>query len=188
LSEVLNSKVTSIEEGGFSRRRVVKGVAWSVPVVVTAIAAPAAAASGPTFSISFGPKGPITVVKANGSANPRNGQGPASLTFQNTSGAAVTGTVGIAPTGASTGTVRAGIAVKSLAGGSVGTPTFNASHASTASFTLTGSQPAERAITFYYVDGNGQSAPISGQIYTYTVTLTVGATTVVFPDLTMTIP
>jgi hypothetical protein len=47
LSEVLNAEVTSGEERGFSRRRVVKGVAWSVPVIVTAIAAPAAAASPP---------------------------------------------------------------------------------------------------------------------------------------------
>ncbi len=41
MSEVLNAEVTSNDgHGGFSRRRVAKGVAWSVPVIVTAIAAP----------------------------------------------------------------------------------------------------------------------------------------------------
>jgi hypothetical protein len=49
LSEVLNDEVTSSEEAGFSRRRVVKGVAWSVPVIVAAVGAPPASASpGPT--------------------------------------------------------------------------------------------------------------------------------------------
>jgi hypothetical protein len=49
LSEVLNEKVTSGEENGFSRRRVMAGVAWSVPVILTTVAAPPASASpGPT--------------------------------------------------------------------------------------------------------------------------------------------
>lgn len=47
LSEVLTPEVSnSVENTGFSRRRVVAGVAWSLPVIVTAVAAPAAAASG----------------------------------------------------------------------------------------------------------------------------------------------
>ena len=46
MSEVLHAKVTESEKHGISRRRVVAGVAWSLPVIATAIAAPAAAASG----------------------------------------------------------------------------------------------------------------------------------------------
>ena len=48
MSEVLNEQVGQEEKGGISRRRVAAGVAWSLPVIATAIAAPAAAASGPT--------------------------------------------------------------------------------------------------------------------------------------------
>ncbi|MDE8668132.1 hypothetical protein PY310_05980 [Pseudarthrobacter sp. H3Y2-7] len=45
----MNDEVTSSEEAVFSRRRVVKGVAWSVPVIVAAVGAPPASASpGPT--------------------------------------------------------------------------------------------------------------------------------------------
>lgn len=51
MSEVLNAEGTSSEEAGISRRRVAKGVAWTLPVIATAIAAPAAAASpGPVAS------------------------------------------------------------------------------------------------------------------------------------------
>jgi hypothetical protein len=64
LSEVLNTEVTSNDEGGFSRRRVVKGVAWSVPVIATAIAAPAAAASGIVASVVLGAAVPITLAGA----------------------------------------------------------------------------------------------------------------------------
>jgi hypothetical protein len=44
LSEILNDQIDS-KESGFSRRRVVKGVAWSVPVILTTAAAPPASAS-----------------------------------------------------------------------------------------------------------------------------------------------
>ncbi|MCT9625590.1 hypothetical protein HWD94_10685 [Pseudarthrobacter equi] len=48
LSEILNEEPES-RESGFSRRRVVKGVAWSVPVIMTTVAVPPASASpGPT--------------------------------------------------------------------------------------------------------------------------------------------
>ena len=48
LTEILNDELDT-NEGGFSRRRVVKGVAWTLPVLVTAVGAPPASASpGPT--------------------------------------------------------------------------------------------------------------------------------------------
>ena len=43
MSEIADQNV---KKAGVDRRRVIKGVAWSVPVIVTAIAAPAASASG----------------------------------------------------------------------------------------------------------------------------------------------
>lgn len=183
MSEVLNANVTSSEENSFSRRRVVKGVAWSLPVIATAIAAPAAAAS-PTFSITAGASGPITISKEQGTGSTRGGQGPSVLTVQNNSGATLTGTIGIVPA-VNSGAVNSGIAVKSLTGGTVGAATFSATHVSTASFSIPVGQPANRAISFYYVDGKGQSAPTVGQKYTFTLTLTVGSTVVVIPGITM---
>lgn len=134
-----------------------------------------------------GPLGPISFSRQQGAAGIRNGQGPSILIVQNTSGAAQTVTIGIVPT-VSSGTVRTGIAVQTITGGSVGTARFDANHASTASITITGDQPTARAISFYYVDGKGQSVPTSGQKYTFTMTLTMASTTVVIPGITMDIP
>lgn len=187
MSEVLNAEVTSSEEGGLSRRRIVKGVAWSVPVIVTAIAAPAAAASPPpTFSIAFGPEAAITISKATGQGNTRSGKGPSKLDVQNNTGGSLTGTISITPTAASTGQVGAAIAVKTLTGATFGTFTFDNANASTATITLTGTTPADRTISFYYVDRS--PAPVKEQIYTYTVTITVNGVTSTYPGFTMTIP
>ena len=46
-------KSLAAPKASFDRRAVVKGAAWSVPVIAAAIAAPAAAASGPTYSAAF---------------------------------------------------------------------------------------------------------------------------------------
>lgn len=64
LSEVLNAEVTSNEKGGFSRRRVMKGVAWTVPVIVAAVGAPPAAASpGPVAaSATLAAPSAVTVI------------------------------------------------------------------------------------------------------------------------------
>lgn len=64
MSEVSNEKVTSSEENSFSRRRVVAGVAWSLPVIATAIAAPAAAASGIPATVTLRAPAPITLTGA----------------------------------------------------------------------------------------------------------------------------
>ncbi|MDQ0767963.1 hypothetical protein QF031_000712 [Pseudarthrobacter defluvii] len=75
MSEVLNAEIEGTEESGFSRRRVVAGVAWSLPVIATAIAAPAAAASpGPTPTATpasgYSVNGPQNIVStATGGAN-----------------------------------------------------------------------------------------------------------------------
>ncbi|MGX5714879.1 hypothetical protein [Arthrobacter sp. MAHUQ-56] len=56
LSEVLNANEDVKEKGGISRRRVAAGVAWSVPVILTTVAAPPASASpGPTPTVTATP-------------------------------------------------------------------------------------------------------------------------------------
>ncbi|WP_052259897.1 hypothetical protein [Pseudarthrobacter phenanthrenivorans] len=185
LSEVLNADVDGKEENGFSRRRVVAGVAWSLPVIATAIAAPAAAASG-SLSITAGPIGNINFSKQQGSAGTRSGQGPSVLTIQNTHTTAQTVTVGIVGT-VSTGTVATGIAVKSLGGNTVSAATFNG-FSSTATITVAPNQSATQAISFYYSDGTGQSKVVSGQKYTFTMTLTAGASNFTISGITMVIP
>lgn len=186
MSEVLNAEVTSSEEAGFSRRRVVKGVAWSVPVIVTAIAAPAAAASPvpTTLSIAFAEAVPntISIAKDKGSGLVRTGQGPSKLIVQNASGT-VSGTISIAATGSVDG--RAWVGVKNLTNGTLGTASLGAAHTSTISYTLTGSQSAEHPITFYYVDDT-KPGPVAGDI-TFTVTVTVDGSTAraIYPNLVM---
>lgn len=191
MSEVLNAEVTSSEEGGLSRRRIVKGVAWSVPVIVTAIAAPAAAASGPTpaFSVASGVAVGISISKqqAQGSGILRTGQGPLNVVIRNTSGGTVTGSIGIVAT-VDTGTVGTGLAVKTLDGATLGTPSFSSTHVSTSTFSITGDRATDRPISFFYVDGTGKAAPVTGQKYTFTVTFTVGSVSYVLPTtVTLTI-
>lgn len=72
MSEVLNEEVTSNEKGGISRRRVVKGVAWSVPVLVAAVGAPPAAASpGPVAaSATLAAPSAVTVIGATSLSGP----------------------------------------------------------------------------------------------------------------------
>ena len=98
LSEVLNAEVTSSEEGGFSRRRVVKGVAWSVPVIVTAIAAPAAAASGGATATFIGGTANIpSTTQPNGNGHLRSNVAvPVTLSLASLAG--VTGLINVVMT------------------------------------------------------------------------------------------
>ncbi|MDQ0824585.1 hypothetical protein QFZ60_000758 [Arthrobacter sp. B2I5] len=186
MSEVLNADVDGKEENGFSRRRVVAGVAWSLPVIATAIAAPAAAASG-ALTLAASPIVTINISKQQGASGTRTGQGPATLTIQNTFATAQTVTVGIVPT-VDKGAIATGIAVKSLNGNVVNAATFNSAYASTATITISANQSAAQAISFYYLDGTGQAKVTSGQTYTFTMTLTAGSSTFVIPGIKMVIP
>lgn len=194
LSEVLNAEITNNEEGGLSRRRVVKGAAWSMPVIAAAIAAPAASASGgtptPTFSVASGAAATITISKQQGQGTgvARTGLGPLNVVIRNTSGGTVTGTIGITAT-VDKGAVGTGLAVKTLDGVTLGTPSFSTGHVSTSTFSITGDRATDRAISFFYADGTGKGAPVSGQKYTFTVTFTVGAAGYALPTpVTLTIP
>lgn len=185
MSEVLNADVDSREENGFSRRRVVAGVAWSLPVIATAIAAPAAAASG-SITMAAGTFSTISFSKQQGASGTRSGQGPATLTIQNTFATAQTVTVGIIPS-VDRGTIATGIALKSLSGNTINPASFNG-FSSTATISVAPNQSAAQAVSFYYLDGTGQAKVASGQKYTFTMTLTAGSSTFVIPGITMVIP
>lgn len=101
LSEALNETVDKSEENGFSRRRVVKGVAWSLPVLVTAIGVPPASASpGPTPAPTTSAKlelvgGGTTLFRigsgGSGNGNQRTGVCPSLIRITNTGTGLVTG-------------------------------------------------------------------------------------------------
>jgi hypothetical protein len=168
LSDVLNTRVTSSEEGGFSRRRVVKGVAWSLPVIATAIAAPAAAASPPpaTGKIEvlwdFAPNSAVTLVQSGKETQVnmnRAGTGPLSYYLRNTTAAdsgAIQGSITITPQG--TGTASAGI--YSFTMGNL-TNAKMTSNVFSADFSLAGGVPRGSMVTFpmvFYYTGNKNTA------------------------------
>ena len=102
MSEVLNAEVDGREQkGGLSRRRVAAGVAWSVPVIATAIAAPAAAASPLRVSALLDPNSAIKFVlstKAGAPGQARDGSGPKGFYVKNSGGVAtgaVTGKISV---------------------------------------------------------------------------------------------
>lgn len=180
LSEALNSKVTSIEEGGFSRRRVVKGVAWSVPVVVTAIAAPAAAASGPTGKIEalldFASLEAATFVQSGRETVPgqnRTGKGPIAFHLKNSSGApsgAIAGTITI--TSAVTTDPRVGI--NTFTGGTLTEKTLPTATAFSAKFSLAGGVANGATVSFpmdFYYTGTSKTAG-AGKQFNLTISFT----------------
>ncbi|WP_104138121.1 hypothetical protein [Arthrobacter sp. ZGTC131] len=178
MSEVLNAKVTNSDENaGFSRRRVVKGVAWSVPVIVTAIAAPAAAASGLHATAGLvGAGSTVALVSSagTGSGTNRTGAGPTAFQIQNAGGAIngpISGTITITPVG----TVGAGLGVQSILPAALAAPSYSAAHAYSASFTYTAGvasgQTANLPIQFQYETVN--PLPKKGLVYSYDMTMTV---------------
>ena len=193
LTEILNEGAVA-KESGVSRRRVVAGVAWTVPVILTTVAAPPASASpGPTptatFSTAFdGPVLPISIARhnSNGVGTARSGEGPTKLIVQNASGP-VSGSIIVAPTGALDSRVWVGVKTLGPNNATLGATTFGAAHTSTTTYSLTGSQSAEYPITFQYLD-DSKPGPVAGQV-TFTVTVTVNGSEVrgVYPALKMTV-
>lgn len=167
LSEVLNAKVTS-EEGGISRRKVAKGVAWSVPVIVTAIAAPAAAASPPpTFGKievlwDIDASQAVTLVRLGHQTKPdmnRPGTGPKAFYFRNTTAAGsgvIAGSITVTPSSA--GSALAGVdtfTTVSLTNKKVTSGVFSAD------FSLASGVANGSVVTFpmgFYYDGGPQIA------------------------------
>jgi hypothetical protein len=99
--DFINDEAGAKHEGGFSRRGVVKGVAWSVPVILTTAAAPPASAS------QVSPSGFFTDTKQDMAAAGNSGNGnrrsglllPSKLTLNNLTNVTgkVTVTVTITP-------------------------------------------------------------------------------------------
>ncbi|MFC7850172.1 hypothetical protein ACFUTU_17015 [Arthrobacter sp. NPDC057388] len=176
MSEVLHAEALATEENsGLSRRRVVAGVAWSLPVIVTAVAAPAAAsASGVSAAVSFvGSATTFYKAGGGGGGTERTGAGPTGFQIQNSGGAitgAISGTINITPEG----TVTAGIGVQSISQASVSGPSYSATQASTGSFTYSSGIPAGGTasfpIQFQYAATNGIPNKVT---YSYVMTMTV---------------
>jgi hypothetical protein len=165
---------------------VVAGVAWSLPVIVTAVAAPAAAsASGVGVIASLVGAGSNVTYFASagtGSGTNRAGTGPTALQLQNKGGAinsAISGTVNITlvsmtPTGNSA-TVSAGAGVQSISPATLASPSYSASHAYNGTFTyaggLTSGQTLNFPLQFQFESVN--PGPKNGEIHSYSLTLTV---------------
>jgi uncharacterized membrane protein AbrB (regulator of aidB expression) len=182
LSEVLNAKVISNENSGVSRRRVVAGVAWSLPVIATAIAAPAAAASGIPASVTMGAIGTSTAV---GSAGSLAVQAP--TTFDVQTGTAFTGssvsyTITIQSV-ASDQNSRVEITATSPAG------TGSSTSGKVTTFTgVLSTSPGNHTLQVALA-GFKYTNPNKAGTYTYTVTLTVSVSaTPVVSTLTITFP
>lgn len=92
------SEINSSAEpkASFDRRSVMKGAAWSVPVIAAAIAAPAAAASAPTGTTTASIVASSTTQTVTGTPEVL-GTGPKGFTIS-TTGAAISGTASVSIT------------------------------------------------------------------------------------------
>ncbi|MDV8147011.1 hypothetical protein [Arthrobacter sp. B10-11] len=163
MSEVLNAEVTSSEEGGLSRRRIVKGAAWSMPVIAAAIAAPAASASGgTTTATSAATLGTgityVQLTKETLANMNRSGNGPVSFQVVN-SGASFNGpvSIGITITPDVAGGADPGVGVQTFPNGTVTAPSMSAAKVFTASYAYSGGLPSQGTVTFplsFYYTGN----------------------------------
>ena len=111
------TKGLSAPKASFDRRSVVKGAAWSVPVIAAAIAAPAASASETTATAAFGPIGNVTY---KGSPT-KTGTAPTSFIIQNSAGAAINGNVTVKLTITPTTSGAPGTGIGAVTGGVVTT-------------------------------------------------------------------
>lgn len=175
MSEVQNVESTASEEkGGLSRRKVVAGVAWS-SVIVTAVAAPAVAASGVSVTMELlGAGSPVSYLpsKGTGAGTNRNGTGPTALQMHN-KGAAITrpitGTINITPVG----TVGAGAGVQSITPAALASSSYSASHAYNGSFTYTAGIASGQMVNFPIQFQFESVNPSPNKALSYTLTITV---------------
>jgi len=174
LSEVLNEEIGK-EENGFSRRRVVAGVAWSLPVIATAIAAPAAAASPPPISATatWANGTPTQYSKIGGGGTKYNGTAPATLSLKNTGTSSFTGTVSVNITLAPEGTVLVGIGVESLAPAATSAVASFTQHTSKTSFSYTGTIGAGATLNFSALYNYETVNPKPSAAYSFVMTTSV---------------
>ncbi|MGC0236658.1 hypothetical protein [Arthrobacter sp. SD76] len=178
MSEILQEEVVA-NESGVSRRRVVAGVAWSLPVIATAIAAPAAAASGISATTALvGTGSAISFVSSTGTGSGTNhtGTGPTGFQVTNAGSAftgVISGTVNIKPVG----TVIAGAGLQALSTATL-TPAavpYTNTFEYNATFVYAGGMTAGQTLNFpmtYQYQRLTGSGP-SKTTYTYTLTITL---------------
>ncbi|MDQ0689812.1 hypothetical protein [Arthrobacter sp. W4I7] len=162
----MNETVTSGEENGFSRRRVVAGVAWSLPVIATAIAAPAAAASYVPSVTLIGAGSSITYSQGN-----RLGTGPTKIQIAGVVGA-MSGSVIIEPVG----TIHARVGIQPSTGSVFATSSFSGNTSTTTFAAGTGTgQALDIPVGFFDLEDAAPNKPKPQDAYSYimTVLLTV---------------
>lgn len=173
MSEVLHANVTESDKNGISRRRVVAGVAWSLPVIATAIAAPAAAASGLSATTLLSAASTISIASsATGQGTSRTGTGPANFQIINSGSAitgAITGTVNIKPVG----TVSAGVGVHSITSATLTSAAYTSAHEYNATFTLVQEVPAGQTVSVPIFFQYERVNPAPSGILTYVLTITL---------------
>lgn len=178
MSEVSNADVDSQEENGFSRRRVVKGVAWSLPVLVTAVGAPPASASLGKYEVlldyaSGRVADYVQLEKPTNGGQFHRGLGPTGFHVKNSSGIAsgpISGTITIS----SVDTADPRVGVSSFPGGTLS----NTSAPTAASFSTDFKIQAGVAngatmsfpVSFYYTGGNKSAG--SGKQFNLSITFT----------------
>jgi len=164
LSEVLNEEIGQEEKGGISRRRVAAGVAWSVPVILTTVAAPPASASPGKYEAlldyaNLEAANFVQFDKPTNSGQYRSGLGPTGFHLKNSSGVAsgpVKGSISIS----SANTADPSVGVYSFSGGTL-TATSTAPGKYTANFELqagvANGATAQFSLGFYYT-GSSKTA------------------------------
>lgn len=188
MSEILNEEIES-KESGFSRRRVVKGVAWSVPVIVTAVASPAAAASPSSVSVtaSWLTGAAPQYSKIGGGGTKYLGSAPSVLSLKNTGLSAFSGTVSVTVTLTPVGSVLVGIGVESLAPATRSGSVSFSQHVSTSSFSYTGTISAGQTVGFQasynYETINPKPSNVT---YTFTMATSVVLTPAVGASISLT--
>ena len=147
-----------------------------MPVIATAIAAPAAAASGlSTTAALVGAGSAITFTSSTGTGSGTNhtGTGPTGFQIVNSGAAftgAITGTINIKPTG----TATAGVGVQSITSATLTSPSYTAAHDFNATFTYAGGLTAGQTLNFPVSFQYERVTPAPSKVtYSYTLTITL---------------
>lgn len=184
---------TSETTQGVSRRSIVKGAAWTAPVIAAAVAAPAAAASPRSATVQFDLPTTLSWTDWDGTKAARPGAGPTQFSIINTSGAiaaGITGTLVVeANTTPTSGQKAKGLGIQTLPGGTIisrspatrsTAPGLKADTVTT-SFSLTAGVASGATVniplTFGYQPSTGAQTP-NTYTGTFTATLTLFSGTV----------
>ncbi|MGO4186373.1 hypothetical protein [Pseudarthrobacter sp. TAF60_1] len=171
----MNTEVTSSDEGGFSRRRVMKGVAWTVPVIVTAVGAPPASASpGPTDA--SGTWGNVGASTATGSVGSLAVQAPTTFDIKTGTGfkeTSLTYTITIPSLGSQKSLIEIASASPGTGTSTVGKGGKNTTFTGTLTTT-----PGNHNLHVVLGGFKYTTKPNKTGLHTYTMTLTVSGTTI----------